>query len=243
MSEKVLDYARKINYHLSYKELKLKMRDRFDIKMYPSVNLREMFSVKLEPNETLEDFAQRAQFMALGAHPGAKEETIQQISIEIFLCRLPNKDAKRSSSDKCPKTIQNVILKSPDGLTAKKLSKDLDKGKCRTWNTENSIRVMYELLGENISKYQHFMIHKAFLLEATGDEFWGIGLWYPRANTHPLSEIKGRNALGWMLMALWDVKSGVGLGPLKTLYQIHKVEPVYEGTDQLYGVPFAPHSF
>ena len=28
--------------------------------------------------------------------------------------------------------IQNEILKSPDGLTAKKLSKDLDKGKCRT---------------------------------------------------------------------------------------------------------------
>ena len=107
--------------------------------------------------------------------------------------------------------IQNVILKSPDGLTAKKLSKDLDEGKCRTWNTENSIRVMHELLEEKYKQVPAFLdtlikSGRAFHLEATGGKFLGVGLWCPVANTHPLSEIKGRNVLGWMLMALRDVK-------------------------------------
>ena len=66
---------------------------------------------------------------------------------------------------------------------------------------------------------------RTFPVEATGDEFWGVGLWNPMDNTQPLSEIKGRNIQGWMLMALRDVKSGVGLGPLQTLYQIHRGEP------------------
>ena len=47
--------------------------------------------------------------MALDAHWGAKEETIQQISVVVFLCGLPNKDAARSSSDKCPRTIQKPL--------------------------------------------------------------------------------------------------------------------------------------
>ena len=52
--------------------------------------------------------------------------------------------------------IQNVILKSPDGLTTKKLSKDLDKGKCRTWNPKNSIRVIYEVFEEKYKQVPAF---------------------------------------------------------------------------------------
>ena len=47
--------------------------------------------------------------MAMDAHPGAKEETTQQISIEVFLTGIPDKDAAHSSSDKCPKTIQKAL--------------------------------------------------------------------------------------------------------------------------------------
>ena len=56
--------------------------------------------------------------MAMDAHPGAKEETIQQISIEVFLRGIPDKDAAQSSSDKCPKTIQKALnmLKMPSIL-------------------------------------------------------------------------------------------------------------------------------
>ena len=59
--------------------------------------------------ETLEEFAQKVQFMAMDAHPGAKEETIQQISIKVFLRGIPDKDAAQSSSDKCLKTIQKAL--------------------------------------------------------------------------------------------------------------------------------------
>ena len=47
--------------------------------------------------------------MAMDVHPGAKEETIQQISIEVFLRGIPDKDAARSSSDKCLETIQKAL--------------------------------------------------------------------------------------------------------------------------------------
>ena len=67
-----------------------------------------MFSVRLDSDETLEEFAQRVQFIATDAHPGAKEETIQQISVEVFLRGLPDKEAACSSSDKCSKTIQKA---------------------------------------------------------------------------------------------------------------------------------------
>ena len=85
------------------------MAERFDIKADLSVIHKEMFSVKLDSGETLEEFAQRVQFMAMDAHPGAKEETIQQISVEVFLKGLLNKEAAHSSSDKYPKTIQKVL--------------------------------------------------------------------------------------------------------------------------------------
>ena len=85
LSEKALDYARKIKHKNKYRKLKKKMAERFDIKADPSVIRKEMFLVKLDSNETLEEFAQRVQFMAMDAHPGAKEETIQQISVEVSL--------------------------------------------------------------------------------------------------------------------------------------------------------------
>ena len=65
------------------------MSERFNIKTDPSVIRKEMFLVKMGSEETLEEFAQKVQFMAMDAHPGAKEETIQQISIEVFLRGIP----------------------------------------------------------------------------------------------------------------------------------------------------------
>ena len=57
------------------------MSERFNIKTGPSVIHKEMFLVRMGSEETLEEFAPKVQFMAMDAHPGAKEETIQQISI------------------------------------------------------------------------------------------------------------------------------------------------------------------
>ena len=120
LSEKALDYARKIKHKKKYRKLKKKMAERFDIKADPSVICKEMFSVKLDSNETLEEFAQRVQFMAMDAHPGAKEETIQQISVEVFLRGLPDKEAARSSSDKCPKTIQKALKYVKNAINTQK---------------------------------------------------------------------------------------------------------------------------
>ena len=58
--------------------------------------------------------------MAMDAHPGAKEETIQQISVEVFLRGLPDKEAAHSSSDKCPKTIQKALKYVKNAINTQK---------------------------------------------------------------------------------------------------------------------------
>ena len=58
--------------------------------------------------------------MAMDAHPGAKEETIQQISIEVFLRGIPDKDAARSSSGKCLKTIQKALKYVKNAINTQK---------------------------------------------------------------------------------------------------------------------------
>ena len=58
--------------------------------------------------------------MAMDAHPGAKEETIQQISVEVFLRCLPDKEAAHSSSDKCPKTIQKALKYVKNAINTQK---------------------------------------------------------------------------------------------------------------------------
>ena len=55
-SEKALDYAMKIKHWDRYKGLK-NMSDCLNVKQYHSVTQRNMFCVKLDPEETLEEFS------------------------------------------------------------------------------------------------------------------------------------------------------------------------------------------
>ena len=96
------------------------MSERFNIKTDPSVIRKEMFLVKMGSEETLEEFAQKVQFMTLDAHQGTKEETIQQISIVVFLRGIPDKDAACSSSDKCLKTIQKALKYVKNAINTQK---------------------------------------------------------------------------------------------------------------------------
>ena len=57
--------------------------------------------------------------MTLHAHPAAKE-TIQQISFGVFLHALPDKDATRSSSDKCSKNIQKALKYVKNAMNTQK---------------------------------------------------------------------------------------------------------------------------
>ncbi len=63
----------------------------------------------MSSDENLEDFAQWVLFLAQDAHPGAKEDTVQQIVVEVFLRGITDKEAARSASDKCPVTIQKAL--------------------------------------------------------------------------------------------------------------------------------------
>ena len=67
------------------------MSERFNIKTDPSVICKEMFLVKMGSEETLGEFAQKVQFMAMDAHPGAKEEISSKSLLKSFLEVSPTK--------------------------------------------------------------------------------------------------------------------------------------------------------
>ena len=120
LTEKALDYARKTKGTKKYEKLKKKMAERFDVKVNPSISRRELTMVKMTSDETLEEFSQRVYFLTMDAYPGAKEGTIQQIAVEVFLRGLTDKEAARTASDKCPKTVSKALKYVKNAITTQR---------------------------------------------------------------------------------------------------------------------------
>ena len=112
--------------------------------------------------------------------------------------------------------IAGELLVCQDGFRAKILSKELDKTKQARWNQSNSIPVMKELLEAKFNQVSSFKAtllnsESSFLMEATLDTFWGIGMKKEEAINCSISDLPGRNVLGWLLMALRGKHSGRGV--------------------------------
>ena len=99
---------------------------------------------------------------------------------------------------------------------------------------------MKELLEQKfwqVPQFQSYLLNSAqsYLMEATWDVFWGIGLKRDEAAQCAIDQLPGHNVLGWLLMALRDDQSGRGAKHLITLYQANRNIPFYEGIAFLYG--------
>ena len=87
----------------------------------------------------------------------------------------------KRASDIGDTAIADEILKAPHGFAAKRLSGQLDKQKNTEWKMKNSIRVMTELVEAKYEQVLEFRYDcekswTAYLMEATFDNFWGVGL-------------------------------------------------------------------
>ena len=127
-----------------------------------------------------------------------------------------------------------------DGMKSKSLSKQLPQVPRIQWNERFSIGMMKELLkakAEQVSEFKEVLVESEgrYLLEATHDSFWGIGLKKEHAAASPLAELPGRNVLGWLLMELRHQYNGQPLHSLQTLHQAHPGVPFYEGIAFVFG--------
>ena len=132
------------------------------------------------------------------------------------------------------------LLECHDGFAAKIISRNLDEASCKEWNIQSSVSVMKELLEQKfwqVPQFQSYLLNSAqsYLMEATRDVFWGIGLKRDEAAQCAIDQLPGHNVLGWLLMALRDDQSGRGAKHLITLYQANRNIPFYEGIVFLYG--------
>jgi hypothetical protein len=105
---KALEFATEIGAD-SYKKLKSTMGKRFSKKEDPLTARRQLQYVRQKEEETLEELSQRVQFLAMEGHPGAHNETIDQISVESFLRACKDKEAAKSAMEKDPLNIYKAL--------------------------------------------------------------------------------------------------------------------------------------
>ena len=140
-------------------------------------------------------------------------------------------------------SIAEKIL-SADGMKSKTLSKQLSRVQRVAWNEKYSIRLMKDLLkakAEQVAEFKEILTASEgrYLLEATYDPFWGVGVSKEQAAASPLADLPGRNVLGWLLMQLRNQYNSRPMHCLQTLYQAHPGVPFYEGIAFVFGeIPF-----
>ena len=120
------------------------------------------------------------------------------------------------------------------------LSKEFDKTKQAMWNQSNSIPVMKELLEAKFNQVSGFKatllnLDSSFLMEATHDTFWGIGMKKEDTINCSIPELPRRNVLSWLLMALHGKHSRRGAKFLHSLLQAEPAIPFYEGIKYVLG--------
>ena len=113
---KALEYVRELNIGQDFKLMKDKLSKRFGVKDAPITVRRSLPNLQQEELETLEEFGQRVNFLVMDGYPGAREKTIEQISVEYFLRGLLDKRAAAVAMDKNPKRLHKAIKYVKDAV-------------------------------------------------------------------------------------------------------------------------------
>ena len=117
---KALEYVRELHIGQDFKLMKDKLSKRFGVKDAPITVRRSLPNVKQGELETLEEFGQRVNFLVMDGYPGAREKTIEQISVEHFLRGLLDKRAAAVAMDKNPKRLHKAIKYVKDAVNNRK---------------------------------------------------------------------------------------------------------------------------
>ena len=108
LSEVALEYARRAHTS-TYAELRKYMKQRFSKKEEASAARRQLQFVKQQEQESLEEFAERVQFLTMDGFDSKSGDVIDQLGTEAFLRGCREKDAARLVIEKNPRTINEAL--------------------------------------------------------------------------------------------------------------------------------------
>lgn len=108
LKDKALEFAKEIRSR-DYNKVKKNLSRRFSRKEAPIAARRQLMSIRQKEGESLEEYSQRVQFLCMDGHPEAREETIDQISVEAFLRGCRDKEAAKSAMEKNPHSVYKAL--------------------------------------------------------------------------------------------------------------------------------------
>lgn len=92
-----------------YSAICKKMDERFGRKDLPQVIRRQLQDLRQQPDESLNEYAERAQDLATDGYPGTPDAFIQIVATDAFLKGCSDKQAALTTMDKDPDTLDKAL--------------------------------------------------------------------------------------------------------------------------------------
>lgn len=112
---------------LDYDLLCTKLMDRFGRRDLPHIIRRQLQDLKQDAEETIEEFAERAQEMATDGYPDTPEPFVEIVAIDSFLKGCHDKKAALTAMDKNPSTIDEALQFVKSAITNQRVIFGLKK--------------------------------------------------------------------------------------------------------------------
>ena len=93
----------------NYKLICKKMEERFGCKDLPQVIRRQLQELRQFPEEQLEEYAERAQYLAVDGFPGTSDDFLQIVATDAFLKGCHDKRAALTAMDKDPENLDRAV--------------------------------------------------------------------------------------------------------------------------------------
>ena len=105
----------------SFKKLSAKLDERFGKKDLPHIIRRQLQDIKQDPDDSIEEFADKVQEMTTDGYPDTPDNCRQTVAIDAFLRGCQNKQAALTAMDKNPLTLDDAIQHMKSAITNQRL--------------------------------------------------------------------------------------------------------------------------
>ena len=123
LRDRALKYfsSRPVEDQDSFKKLSAKLDERFGKKDLPHIIRRQLQDIKQDPDDSIEEFADKVQEMTTDGYPDTPDNCRQTVAIDAFLRGCQNKQAALTAMDKNPLTLDDAIQHMKSAITNQRL--------------------------------------------------------------------------------------------------------------------------
>jgi len=152
----------------NYKAICKKMEERFGRKDLPNVVRRQLQELRQQPEETLDEYAERAQDLAADGYPNTPDGFIQIVATDAFLKGCIDKKAALSAMDKDPENLDKALQFVKSAVTNQRVImgnrrpdiKRVTFEDCETTNTDSEEEIVPTPLVRTIYRKGEFDVAK-----------------------------------------------------------------------------------